>query len=128
MELPSPEVISEYKPVFDEKGNLKLQKKENIKRGSKSRSSGTQFEARVRKDLEEKKFIVDKWTNNVDLDIGKVVPAKRKFNPYNKVMMIGAGFPDFIAIQSRGELFKVIGVEVKQNGKLSKIEKEKCKW
>jgi hypothetical protein len=77
--------------------------------------------------LEEKGFIVDKWTNNIDLEIGKVIPAKRKFNPFNKVMTIGTGFPDFICLQRRGNLFQVIGVEVKQNNTLSKVEKMKCK-
>jgi hypothetical protein len=126
MELKSPSKIEEYKPEIDEKGNLILKKKENIVRGGKSRSSGSQFELRVRKDLEEKGFIVDKWSNNVDFDLMKVTSAKRKFNPYNKVMTIGTGFPDFICFQKMGEYYKLIGVEVKQNNKLSKIEKEKC--
>ena len=126
MELKSPNQIEEYKPEIDEKGNLILKKKKNIIRGGKSRASGSQFELRVRKDLEEKGFIIDKWSNNVDLEIGKVIPAKRKFNPYKKVMTIGTGFPDFLGIQKRGELYKVIGVEVKQNNNLSKIEKKKC--
>jgi hypothetical protein len=126
MEVVSPEIRVEHKVVFDEKGNLVLKKKENIKRGGKSRSSGSQFELRVRKDLEGKGFFVDKWTNNFDLEAKKVVPAKRKFNPFNKVMTIGTGFPDFVCFQRRGDLFKVIGVEVKQNGTLSRIEKEKC--
>ena len=128
MEVASPKVESEYKAVFDDEGNLVLKKKENIKRGGKSKRSGVQFEARVRKDLEEKGFVVDKWTNNIDLEENRVVPAKRKFNPFNKVMTIGTGFPDFVAIQRRGDLFEVIGVEVKQNGKLSRVEKKKCAW
>ncbi|MBT7706442.1 hypothetical protein HN747_03245 [archaeon] len=126
MEVKTPGKEVEHDIDFDEKGNVILKKKENVVRGGKSRSSGVQFEARVRKDLEEKNFTVDKWSNNMDLEIEKVTPAKRKFNPYNKVMVIGTGFPDFIAIQKRGEFYKVIGVEVKQNGMLSKIEKEKC--
>ena len=44
------------------------------------------------------------------------------------VMTIGTGFPDFVCFQKRGDLFKVIGVEVKMNGTLSRIEKEKCAW
>ncbi|MAG39429.1 hypothetical protein CMI41_00465 [Candidatus Pacearchaeota archaeon] len=127
MEVVSPEKETEFKSEVDEKGNLILKKKENIKRGGKSRSSGSQFELRVRKDLAEKGFVVDKWTNNVDLESESVIPAKRKFNPFNKVMTIGTGFPDFVCFQRRGDLFQVIGVEVKQNNTLSKVEKQKCK-
>lgn len=80
-------------------------KKENSLRGKKARASGQRFEARVREDLEGMGWIVDKWTNTVDYDrdgkIGKVVPAKRKWNPFKKVMVIGTGFPDFIAFRSK---------------------------
>ncbi len=42
-------------------------------------------------------------------------------------MVIGTGFPDFISIKRIYEgVYSVIGVEVKMNGILSKIEKEKC--
>jgi hypothetical protein len=110
-----------------ENGDYKFKKKKNIKQGKKSRAQGANFELRVRKDLEEKGRIVDKWTNNFDLEEGKVVAAKRKFNPFSKVMTIGTGFPDFISIQKiHNSAFSVIGVEVKMNGKLSKEEKQKC--
>jgi len=81
----------------------------------------------VREDLEKLGWIVDKWSNNFDLSLEKVVSAKRKFNPFSKVMAIGTGFPDFIAFQilDKGK-YKVIGVESKSNGLLSKEEKEKC--
>ncbi|MBU3923610.1 MAG: hypothetical protein KJ592_01720 [Nanoarchaeota archaeon] len=115
-------------------------KKSKMKDGLKSRSGGGQFEARVRKDLEEKGWIVDKWSNNVELPQldtkdqtgqGKIVPCKRVFKRFGVgkgVMTIGTGFPDFVCFEKRGELFKVIGVEVKMNGTLSKVEKEKCAW
>jgi len=131
MELPSKEVEALYKASIDEKGNVVLKKKTKIKKGRTSRAAGGQFELKVRHDLEAKGWIVDKWSNNVDLDIKKVVPAKRKFNPFSKVMTIGTGFPDFIAFQMiDGERarYKVIGVEVKMNGLLSKEEKEKCQF
>ena len=105
--------------------------------GSMSRAGGGQFELRVRKDLEDKGWVVDKWSNNVDLPQldskhqtgqGKLVPCKRKFNPFNKVMTIGTGFPDFVCFDRRGDLFEVIGVEVKMNGNLSREEKLKCCW
>ena len=59
---------------------------------------------------------------------GKLIPAKRKYNPFFKVLGIGTGFPDFICFKKEGKLYEVIGVEVKANGWLDKKEKEKCKW
>jgi hypothetical protein len=102
--------------------------KKNSIRGKKSRAAGARFELRVRNDLESQGFIIDKWTNNVDLEQGKVVKAKRKFNPYLKVLGIGTGFPDFVGIKRSGNRYDVIGIEVKGNGYLDKSEKEKCKW
>lgn len=118
-----------YETVWDENGVPKSKKKSDIQRGKKSRSEGAAFERKVRGDLESKGRVVDKWTNNVDLEKGEIFGAKRKFNPYSKIMSIGTGFPDFISIKHiDGELYSVIGVEVKVNGMLSKIEKEKCAW
>lgn len=120
----------EYVTEWDNEGRIGIQKKKsNIKRGSTSKAAGGQFELRVRKNLEEKGWIVDKWSNN--LNDGKMVPAKRIFRKFNAnmgVMTIGTGFPDFVCFEKRGDLYKVIGVEVKMNGTLSKIEKEKCEW
>jgi hypothetical protein len=117
---------------FDEKGNIIFKETQNIKRGKKSKAAGGQFELRVRRDLEEKGWIVDKWSNNLDLDINKIIPAKRRMGFVNRnmrIMTVGTGFPDFIAFQRLEEnSYKVIGVEVKMNGKLSKLEKEKCSW
>lgn len=117
-----------YKTVFNDDGSIRFVKKEDEKRGRKSKASGGQFEMFVRRDLEEKGWVVDKWSNNLDSD-GKVIPAKRKFNPFSKVMSIGTGFPDFVAFQfiDKGK-YNIIGVEVKINGILSKEEKEKCKF
>lgn len=101
--------------------------------GKRSRAAGRRFEAKVRADLERMGWIVDKWTNTVDYDregkIGKVVPAKRKYNPFRKAMIIGSGFPDFICFRSSEEgKSEVIGVEVKSNGYLDRIEKGMCFW
>ncbi len=132
MELKSADSEVEYKATVSDDGKVVLKKKSKIKSGSKSRSGGGQFELRVRKDLEEMGWIVDKWSNNLDLEKGEIIPAKRKFARFNKnmgVMTIGTGFPDFIAFQLMGEdKYKIIGVEVKMNGKLNKTEKEKCRW
>jgi len=112
-----------------ENGVPKSKKKVNIKKGKRAKSGGREFELKVRKDLELNGRIVDKWSNNVDLEKDKLVPAKRKFNPFSKVMAIGTGFPDFISIKKITEgVYSVIGVECKINGILSKIEKQKCAW
>ena len=116
-----------YDTSWSDEGIPVSKKKTKVKKGKSARQQGAQFELRVRKDLESKGKIVDKWTNNVDLENQKVVPAKRKFNPFSKVMTIGTGFPDFVSIKNVDKnLFSVIGVECKMNGKLSKEEKEKC--
>jgi hypothetical protein len=126
MEVKEVEKEVEYEPFFDSSGNLKLKKKANVNRGGKSKAAGGQFELRVRKNLEEKGWIVDKWNNNIDLISKKIIPAKRKFNPFKKVLTIGTGFPDFIAFQKMDGNYKIVGIEVKVNNTLSKIEKEKC--
>lgn len=45
----------------------KIKDPKKVKRGKKSKAQGAAFELRVRKDLEEKGWIVDKWSNNVEL-------------------------------------------------------------
>ena len=117
-----------YVTEWDSEGKVAIQKdKSKINQGKKSKAKGGQFELRVRKDLEEKGWIVDKWSNNFDLEEGEVVPAKRKYNPYSKAMVIGTGFPDFIAFQLMEDgRYNIIGVEVKTNGRLNRVEKDKC--
>jgi len=119
----------EYETSWDDNGIAQHKKKSNIKKGRISRARGARFELKIRADLEKDGWIVDKWTNNVDLEKKAVVPAKRKFNPFKKILVIGTGFPDFIAFKkiNKGN-YEVIGIEVKINGILSKTEKEKCKW
>ncbi len=119
--------------------------------GKKNRAAGQRFELKVRKDLESKGWIVDKWSNNVEFESNlkhelkgnyltlkynkaKLIPAKRKYNPFKKVMAIGTGFPDFVAFRTSVDVrsdkyyYDVVGVEAKSNGYLTKEEKEKCKW
>lgn len=108
--------------------------KQNSIRGKKARASGRRFEAKVRKSLEDMGWIVDKWTNTIEQEkdggIWKIVPAKRSYNPFRKAMVIGTGFPDFICLKYNFEdkSFEVLGVEVKSNGYLDKVEKDMCKW
>lgn len=79
---------------------------EKSKQGKKNRRKGGEFELKVRKDLESKGWIVAKWTNNVEfgkvVDIGKLIAAKRKFNPFSKALSLGTGFPDFICLMYEG--------------------------
>jgi hypothetical protein len=134
-------------------------KKESEKssQGKKSRAKGMAFEAKVRQNLEEMGWTVAKWTNTVDNEKHKVVPAKRKYNPFLKALSIGTGFPDFVCFRKinvgfdisrpiKGaeviildadeipnterveEGFDVVGVEVKGNGYLDQIEKGMCIW
>ena len=102
---------------------------ENSKRGKQNRAAGARFELKVRGHLENQGWIIDKWTNNVDLDEKKLIKAKRKYNPFKKMLIIGTGFPDFIGFKLSGKKsYEIIGIEVKANGWLDKIEKEKCQW
>lgn len=118
-----------YETSWDEKGKFVSKKKSEVKKGKSSKARGAEFERKVRKDLENKGRILDKWSNNVDLENNKLVPSKKIFNPFKKIMVPGAGFPDFISIKHvHNEMYIVIGVEAKTNGILSKIEKEKCVW
>lgn len=119
-----------YETSWNEEGApYKIKNKAEIKKGKRSRAAGARFELKVRSDLESKGWSVDKWNNNVDLDKNELVIAKRKYNPFKKMLVVGTGFPDFISIKpAQGEFHSVVGIEVKRNGILSKIEKEKCVW
>jgi len=98
------------------------------KQGKKNRAAGARFELKVRTDMEKQGWVLDKWTNNVDGEKWILIKAKRKYNPFLKALSIGTGFPDFIAFKRKGKRYDVIGLEVKRNGWLDKIEKEKCRW
>ena len=128
----------------------------NIKRGKAAKAAGTRFENKVGNDMRAKGYFVDKWSNNVEFPEeninlppeerkGKLIIAKSKFNPFSKAVMVGAGFPDFIAFKRidhiqlhRGDgtqiyighhkLTENIGVEAKIKGYLSAIEKDKAQW
>jgi len=76
--------------------------------GKKNREKGRRFEAKVRKDLESKGWIVNRWTNQVELKIfnkttfgnwghaeyGKLIPAKS-----NRFNMRTTGFPDYLCFR-----------------------------
>ncbi|MAG11003.1 hypothetical protein CMI44_01690 [Candidatus Pacearchaeota archaeon] len=108
---------------------MNAKKRANSKRGKKARAAGARFELKVRTDLKAQGWIVTKWMNNIDFENDKLIPAKRKYNPFLRALSIGTGFPDFIAFKKRGKKsFEIIGIEVKRNGWLDKEEKAKCKW
>lgn len=122
-------ITDDDKEVTWIEGQPRFKSVKKKKRGKRSKSKGNRFELKVRRDLEEKGRFVDKWNNNVDLEKNELVIAKRKYNPYSRVMTLGTGFPDFITIKPVADgLYSVIGVEVKVNGVLSREEKEKCRW
>jgi len=101
------------------------------KQGKRNRQSGGIWERKVRADLELKGWLVCKFSNNVDFDEGgkgKMIPAKRKYNPFSRAFSVGTGFPDFICWKTYAQHTGVIGVEAKSNGYLDKKEKVKCRW
>lgn len=134
-----------------------------VKQGKRNRASGAAFELKVRKDLEEKGWIVSKYGNNIQLNCkicnGKMSMNSNKnkyfckkcndFTEYEltkqipaspgRFRMMQTGFPDFICYRKTYQpernnegiyvvVYEIIFVEVKSNGYLSKIEKEKSKW
>jgi hypothetical protein len=102
------------------------------KQGKLNRAAGQRFEAKVRTHLEDMGWIVAKWMNTLDYSKNKIVPAKRKYNPFKKMMVLSTGFPDFICFKhlegSNEDKFDIIGLEVKSNGYLDKFEKDMCLW
>ena len=103
--------------------------------GKRNRRKGGDWEREVRKELEEDGWVVVKFANNIDLDIfkdevigGKFIVAKPYFA--GRMMMLGAGFPDFLCYKPSptGQKNKIMFVECKINGKLNKQEKEKMVW
>ena len=95
--------------------------------GKKNRVKGKLFEVKVRADFESKGYIVCKWANNIDLEKGKIVPVKPKFNPFTKsIMYAGTGFPDYVCFKLNP--CEILGVECKVGKYLDANEKAKCKW
>lgn len=121
---------------------MTMETKERKKLGKKSRAQGAQFEIRVRKDLEEKGWIVDKWSNNVEFGywdgcprefipvkwkdltlkngkhysgpVARLIKAKAKWAGPGRPMMMGSGFCDFIAFRMvELKVGECFGMEIK---------------
>jgi len=111
-----------------------------VKRGKTSRKAGTEFERKVRANLEKQGWIVCKWSNNIDMGFrpnepsvvthrpAKLIPAKHTYNPFRRSMTAGHGFPDFIAFKPLMEKTTIQLVESKMTGKLDREEKDKIEW
>ena len=104
------------------------------KQGRTNRRKGAEFEKKVRKHLEERGWIVDKWTNNVkevETNDGKLENIKRlKLVPArsNRFNSRSCGFPDFVCFKNLNLGFKVMAVECKTRKYLDKEEKAKVQW
>ena len=99
-------------------------KEEYAAQGKKNRRDGGIFERKVRDDLRQKGFIVDHFTNQVDLDKKELITAKS--NQWNART---TGFPDFVAFKHNDEgSYHLMFVECKCNGKLSVTEKLKMNF
>ena len=135
-------------------GKFRKRKKEETqiidfkKQGKKNRQKGSDWEKIVRKDLESKGWVISKWQNQVEfrtytepvnnmilINEGRMIPCRMNFRGKGIPMMLGAGFPDFVAFKNHtdqsdcgGPCFEVIGVECKINGYLNPEEREKCNW
>ena len=89
---------TKYRTICD---NCKETHSQAVNRGKKSRIGGADFERRVREDLVNKGWIVDKFGLNVDLDENKLIQAKNKWAGPGRPMMMGAGFCDFVCFRRK---------------------------
>ena len=104
---------------------------EKSKKGKKGRAKGKRFELDVRRDLEEKGWVIVKWTNQIDFEKDKLVPAKSKFNPFlGRVMSSGTGWPDYLGYKRLNfkNGIELIGIESKYGKYLDAEEKRRALW
>lgn len=66
MEVKVPEKEVEFKASVDDVGRVVLKRKAKIIQGGKSRAAGGTFELRVRKDMEEKGWVVEFYGFDTD--------------------------------------------------------------
>ena len=105
--------------------------------GKKNRRKGGDFEREVKADLRAKDWIVDKFSSNIEVytqedevTSGEIITGKMAYNPFRKMVCAGTGFPDFICfdVTPTKHKHKILFVECKLNGTLSKQEKLKMEW
>lgn len=89
----------------------------------KERAKGADLEIRTWKDMLSKGYVCSKWHNNISLEDDKLIIARP-----GAFKRTSTGFPDFVCYKIGDKLTEVFGIECKCNGKLSLIEKQKCKW
>ena len=102
------------------------------KQGKANKAAGARFEKKVREHYEELGWIVTKWRNNIEN--GKIIPARNYYIP-GRGNVMGSGFPDFVMFKKNPMLYvatgpglyRMIFIEAKLNGFLSKEEKLKLK-
>lgn len=94
--------------------------------GKRNKAAGAKFEKKVREHYEGEGWVVTKFRNNIDLQSEEIVNAKNYYIP-GRGNVMGSGFPDFVMFHKIDCMYKVIFVECKLNGLLSKEEKLKCK-
>lgn len=92
--------------------------------GKANKAKGARFELKVRQKLEDDGWNVTKFRCNVYLPTSSIVQAKNKFIP-GRGMMLGSGFPDFLAFRIIRGTEQIMFVECKFNGKLTAEEKRK---
>ena len=97
-----------------------------VKRGKASKAQGAAFELKVRADLENKGFICDKWSNNVEFLL-KEIKVEDFIAFTHKQINVDVSKPLEEEIVD-GDIPTIIGVESKMTGELTKEEKEKCVW
>lgn len=114
--------------------------KDRQNKGKRARRLGAAFEVKARKFFEAEGWIVDKWSNNIDLQTDEICKAKARFIN-GRPLGMGSGFPDFVMFRkinvsthkgwirnSKGEIrnfYDLRFVECKTNNILSKEEKLK---
>ncbi len=111
-----------------------------VKQGKRNRINGADFEKRVRKDLIEKGWNVSKYQNNLKYpkeNINKLMEEKKDYKSVpampSRFRLSSTGFPDFICYKPYLDInglyaYRIMFVECKINGYLSKEEKSKAKW
>lgn len=100
-----------------------ITKEEKSRIGRASRIKGAKFEKAIREELELEGWIVTKWNNNIDLDTKTMIAARS-----NRFRARSTGFPDFLCLKplEGTNLHSIRLIEVKYNGYLDPIEREKC--